>query len=325
MAQLTLVYHFKSYYKTLEKSINSLVNQTNQDFDLILIDDGMSSKTREIINKFNLSAKFKNLKFISIDKPLGHTYCFNAVLENFELTPYIYFLSPGVVYKENFVETITNIINENKDYDVICFDCKNVFPKDINEVNELTKNKIIYPYFTSTYTNKIYSKRFINEHKLRFASFHHYTTLWNFQTFLYLKSLRIIHEPIAKLEWQGSPSYNLYDLINQVTKIINQFSEEPVYTKNKDVFDYIFIRLVLYRFLTLMYNKFVKVDKHIIEIAINRAINLLDDNIPGWKENKFLSSKKNPDDPNIIKYLKNFDKKLKSIKKIAKDIGYGKW
>ena len=54
--------------KFLKFSINSVLSQTHQDFELIIVDDCSKDKTREIINKFQ--KKDKRIKAIFLKKIL---------------------------------------------------------------------------------------------------------------------------------------------------------------------------------------------------------------------------------------------------------------
>lgn len=323
MSQITLVYHFKSYYPTLENSLKSLIAQNDQNFDVILFDDNASEKTSEIINSLNLTKKFPNVQFITSNHALGHTYCFNFALEKYIRTPYVYFVSPTVVYQPNFVNSINQIINEKNNFDIIAFDCKGVYPKELNEINLGNKSKVIFPFFTSTYTNKIYSVSFLKKNQLKFVSFHHYTMLWAYQTFFAFQSLKIIHEPIAKMEAEKSTSYDLYDLIRQIPKMWEISENNELYANNLPIFQYIDIRLVLYRFLTAIYRKFIKKDKDVIKTAIEKAINFLDESIPNWQRNKFLISKNNPDHKDIVNYIKEFKPNIRYIDRFYKKFNHG--
>ena len=55
--------------KFLKFSINSILSQTHQDFEIIIVDDCSKDKTREIINKFQ--KKDKRIKAILLKKNTG--------------------------------------------------------------------------------------------------------------------------------------------------------------------------------------------------------------------------------------------------------------
>ena len=57
------VYNAKSY---LSRCIDSILNQTYQDFELILVDDGSTDCSGEICDKYNSILNYRRLTFFSI-------------------------------------------------------------------------------------------------------------------------------------------------------------------------------------------------------------------------------------------------------------------
>jgi glycosyltransferase involved in cell wall biosynthesis len=68
------VYNGEEY---IEASINSVLNQTHDNFELILIDDGSTDKTRDIISKF----RDKRIIYIKNEKNMGLIYSLNLGLK----------------------------------------------------------------------------------------------------------------------------------------------------------------------------------------------------------------------------------------------------
>ena len=48
-----------NYGKYIEKSVNSVLNQTYKNFEIIIIDDGSTDNSRKIIKKFSKNKKIK--------------------------------------------------------------------------------------------------------------------------------------------------------------------------------------------------------------------------------------------------------------------------
>ena len=116
---LTIVYHLNEFSKTLSDSIMSLINQSSNDFELILIADETSKEVQNHFAQFDLNKAFKKIKYIKIDQKLGHSYCNNLAMKYVE-TPYVYFSSNNVVYNKDFVKIINETVeNENSIFNVI--------------------------------------------------------------------------------------------------------------------------------------------------------------------------------------------------------------
>lgn len=64
----------------LSKSIESILNQTYKDFEFLILDDGSTDNTPEIVK--NYSKKDKRIKFFKNDKNLGLTPSLNTLIQN---------------------------------------------------------------------------------------------------------------------------------------------------------------------------------------------------------------------------------------------------
>jgi len=64
----------------LSKSIESILNQTFKDFEFLILDDGSTDNTPEIVK--NYSKKDKRIKFYKNDKNLGLTPSLNTLIQN---------------------------------------------------------------------------------------------------------------------------------------------------------------------------------------------------------------------------------------------------
>ncbi len=62
----------------IEKTIKSILNQSYQDFELIIIDDCSSDNTREVIEKF----EDKRIKYIKLEKNSGANKARNIGIQN---------------------------------------------------------------------------------------------------------------------------------------------------------------------------------------------------------------------------------------------------
>ena len=104
----------------VEKTCESIVNQTWQDFEWIVIDGGSNKETLDIFEKY----KHRIDKFVS-EQDSG---VYNAMNKGIALAQgeYLNFLNAGDYYNDS--EVLMNIINSNLDSDIIYSDLKCINP-----------------------------------------------------------------------------------------------------------------------------------------------------------------------------------------------------
>jgi glycosyltransferase involved in cell wall biosynthesis len=59
---IAIVYHLYKNSKTIEDSLQSLLNQTDHDFELVLVNDGATRIVTQELKNFNLN-KFKHITY----------------------------------------------------------------------------------------------------------------------------------------------------------------------------------------------------------------------------------------------------------------------
>ena len=97
--------------KFLKFSINSVLSQTHQDFELIIVDDCSKDKTREIINKFQ--KKDKRIKAILLKKNTGTAAIPRNIGAKLAKSKYLCFLDADDIWLSDKLEK--QIQNINKD------------------------------------------------------------------------------------------------------------------------------------------------------------------------------------------------------------------
>lgn len=105
------VYGYKNYIK---KSIESILNQTLRDIQLIIIDDGCDYNLFDIIQRFN----DKRILYVKNDKNIGLT---KSLIKGISISKgkYIARHDAGNISKENRIEKQYNFLENNKNYYLI--------------------------------------------------------------------------------------------------------------------------------------------------------------------------------------------------------------
>jgi glycosyltransferase involved in cell wall biosynthesis len=153
--------------KYITQTINSVLNQTYKDFEIIVINDGSTDKSLAVANCF----RDKRLKIFSIENS-GVSVARNTGIEksNYE---YIAFLDADDYWDKNFLSEITKQIEEYPDEKVFAtgrtslfedrkIQYQNPFLPDINKVDKIDYLKVISRYLPPiNSSNSVFCKKTI--------------------------------------------------------------------------------------------------------------------------------------------------------------------
>ena len=169
---ITVIMPAYNVEKYIEASIKSVLNQTYADFELIIVNDGSTDETKNIILK--AITLDKRIKFIdSINR--GVSYARNIGIEE-ALGDYITFLDSDDLWEPDFLEKVyEKILTENcifvhtrfdfieydgghRTYDISC---------EIGELDDFTNERkgFKFPFHISAVLIK---RDFLNQYKIRF-------------------------------------------------------------------------------------------------------------------------------------------------------------
>lgn len=161
--------------KTINRAVKSVLNQTFEDFELIIVDNGSKDATKDLIKNI----KDERIKYIYIDIP-NVSEARNRGLEDAN-GKYITFIDSDDEYRNNFLETLINKMERDKLELVTCgyfeTDKRRDFivsdkskvqvisrTDNIKEYMEITEDAFIFNYIW----NKMYIKNIIIENKIKF-------------------------------------------------------------------------------------------------------------------------------------------------------------
>lgn len=123
MARVTVFIPVYNAEKYLKETIESILNQTFEDFELLLINDGSTDRSVEIINSFD----DKRIKLVNNEKNMGLPFTRNRALDFIE-SEYIALMdSDDIANKDRLKEEI-EFLDKNKEIDVVGSDFVMFFP-----------------------------------------------------------------------------------------------------------------------------------------------------------------------------------------------------
>ena len=167
--------------KYLQDALNSAVNQTYKNIEIICIDDCSTDNSLKILNEY--AAKDKRIKVFHLEKNRGTGFARNYGLQKAKGT-YIMFLDPDDYYEHNTCETALNQISKYKNDFVmfnnyIYYELTNekklqnrihIIDASISDRNNITAEQapecLIRVY---SIWNKIFRKKFLEKNNITFT------------------------------------------------------------------------------------------------------------------------------------------------------------
>lgn len=184
MAQISVIVPVYNGAKYINKCIEMIINQTFKNFELIIIDDGSTDNTKEMINEY--AKKDTRIKLIS-KKNEGTWAARNRGIDE-SIGKYIVFFDCDDWYEDDLLQEMYQSI-ENNDVDLVISGQTNVTVDEngetIRRVKVLpkeyffeTKNEILDNYILlrkeeigDTLWNKIYKAEIIKKYTLKFENY----------------------------------------------------------------------------------------------------------------------------------------------------------
>lgn len=178
--------------KFLNKCIDSVLNQTYKNIEIVCINDGSTDKSLEILNNYN----DERLKIISIENH-GVSYARNLALNNIT-GDYVAFVDSDDIVEETFCEKLlNNLLSNSSDMSYCGHYTKNIEGKILKQWSpELLKTNTpiddrlkITKYLVVT--KKLFKKSIIEEFKIKFNIKLHYAedSLFLIQYLTHCKSI----------------------------------------------------------------------------------------------------------------------------------------
>lgn len=153
--------------KEIKKTLQSVLNQTFKDYEILVINDFSTDKTKEIVEKY------KDVKLINHSKNKKAGGARNTGIDNAK-GEYVFFLdSDDQIYDSNVLQKISDNIDKNNSPDIVYLGFKaigNSFSGKYipNETNSIKYNRIKEWKFANIW-DVCWNKNFLNNNKLRFV------------------------------------------------------------------------------------------------------------------------------------------------------------
>ena len=282
------VYNVEAY---LDKCLDSLVNQTLKEIEIIVVNDGTKDNSQNIIDEY--VKKYKNVhSYIKENGGLSDARNYGITKATGE---YIAFVdSDDYVSKDMYQKMYEKAVSGK--FDMVICDLNYVFedsnevkraysniPEDTTDIKQAMIN--IYP----AAWNKIFKKKLFN-YKVRFKKGVWFEDVeFIYRLLPYVKSIGVVHEPFNQyLQREGSITKSadnrIYNYINNWNGIVDFYKEHNFYNKYYQELEYSYVRYLLATFI----KQATIFPQEEYNIAVNKAITNVKEKFPKYRKNKYF-------------------------------------
>lgn len=297
MVDITIIVPAYNVGKYIEKCMNSLVNQTKKEIEIIAIDDGSTDNTLEILKKYE--SEYKDLVKVFHQENKGQSLARNLGIENAS-GKYVGFVDSDDEIELDLLEKLWEKVKEFS-YDAVAFDVNCIYPNrqiiiksgvetDEKQLSKEQKNNFLLNMYSIS-CNKIYKKDIFKDKKLLF-----YPGVW-FEDVLFLYKIIPSLKSIAKIDYPGYKYYQreksvtytysdrLKDINNVLEKLLDYYNEAGLYKEYRDELEYIYVR---YMYATFIKRLSKSKDKKRFNDGVKFAKQCVNKRFPQYKKNKYL-------------------------------------
>ena len=282
------VYNVEPY---LEKCLDSLVNQTLKNIEIICINDGSPDNSQKIIDKYK--NRYSNIVSIE-DTNHGQGYARNKGI-NLAKGKYIMFLDSDDTLELDILSKMCDII-EKKNSDVVVSDINKI----INDQKVHFKN--YHHYSNKDNINlmlshpgpvaKLYKKEIFLKNNIKFLEKVYYEDLAMTPILsIYIDKVSYVEEPLYNYlirdnSTMKQTTFNskIDDIFKVLVHLEKEFQKRSNNKYNEEL-EYIYIEHLLYS-ASLRYLNY-----DLYKDRINKIINIIKNKYPNWKNNKYLKLK----------------------------------
>ncbi len=292
------VYNVEEY---LDKCLDSLVNQTLKDIEIIVVNDGTKDKSQDIVDKYVKEYPKKVFSYIKENGGLSSARNYGLKYAKGE---YVGFVDSDDYVEYDMYEQLYNKAIETKS-DIVC--CQATYRYNIHA----EKKKFIHPEYFGKSISK--EPRILVESKSYAWNKIYKRSLWDNFEFpnQYFEDSAVVYNVMYtanKIECVNLPLYNyikerpgaitseispkIYDMFKSCDSILEFYRKQKDYNKIKDIVEEVCIRHLRIRLLYIYKSK----NRKLTWKYYNDTKKYLRKNIPNYKKNECLKYKRHQAD-----------------------------
>ncbi len=283
------VYNVEEY---LERCLDSLVNQTLKDIEIIIVNDGSTDGSKEKIQKYINT--YKNIVYL--EKENGGLSSARNYGIPYAKGEYIGFVDSDDYVELTMYEKMYNKAIEEKSDMVECdfiWEYPNKKREDIGKVYSNKKEAIVEARVVAW--NKIIKKDIIEKTKITFPEGLRYEDIEFFYKLVpHLNKISFVKEVFVHyIQRESSIANTQNERTGEIFKIwenvLNYYIENNIFNEYRSELEYSYTRILLCSSL----KRIIKVkDRKVRKALIKLTWQNLNKKFPQWKQNKYLNSTK---------------------------------
>ena len=291
MPKVSVIVPVYNVEKYIEKCLNSLLNQTLEDIEIIIVNDGSTDNSKKIIEKY-----LNNKNIVYIEKENGGLSSARNYGIPYAKGEYIGFIdSDDYVENTMFEKMYSKAVQEKSDM-VECdflWEYPNKVRFDTGKIYENQKRAIVDGRVVAW--NKIIKREVLESTKIKFPEGLRYEDVEFFYKLIpYLNKISFVKEPLVHYVQRNDSIANTQnertaEIFTVLDNVISFYKEKGFYEQYKSELEFVYARFLLCSSL----KRITKIqDKKIRKELLNKTWNNLNSMFPNWKNNKILNEEK---------------------------------
>lgn len=290
--KLSIIVPVYNVYEYIDKCLKSLVNQTLENIEIIVVNDGSPDNSQEIIDKYTKQYPNKIKSFITENGGQGSARNLGIEKASGEFIAFVD--SDDFVEAKMYEKMYKKAIEKNSDIVICGNNTITLNGKIIKETALLYNNDTLNILFGKMAVwNKIYKRSLLLKNKIKFRS-----KVWYEDVDFTIKALF----SNVKIDYVDLPLYNYIirqgstmnnknverniEIIYAFDEIIKYFENKKIYNKYKEEIEFLCIYHVYICGITRVLR--IKADHKTKKIIINKFINYINNNFKDYKKNKYI-------------------------------------
>lgn len=297
MKDISIIVPAYNAEKYLEKCLESLVNQTKKNIEIIVINDGSTDDTEKIILEFK--ERYPEMIKYFFQENSGQSVARNVGIEMAE-GKYIAFVDSDDYVSERMFEILYNKAIE-KNFDIVASDVNSIYPKKNVEVSsgirfesvDLTRNEKseLLRNMYAVVWNKIYKKELLEKKKILFEpDLWFEDVLFLYELIPYIKSIGFVEDILYQyVQRENSVTYTysdkLLDIYKMLEKLVDFYDENHLDEFTNEI-EYIYVRYMLATYI----KRLAKTkNKELFNNGVKFAKEKVCTRFPNYRKNTYLN------------------------------------